>query len=222
MTVAEYILIAFPAVFVILNPFMASSSFMSMTMGLDRRAQLAVAKRACVTSFLVLIIFAAAGHFIFQMFRITVEAFRIAGGIILFTVGLNMLNLKPLRIKQTEEEKEAGSLKKAEDVGIVPLGIPIMSGPGSITTVIVLMAEIKWTSKLTAMMQTAGLVISIFLSVILMYVIMVNAAKLMGRLKLTGIGVITRIMGLILTVIATQFVINGVRDLLPKLAPLVS
>jgi len=106
MNVAEYILIAFPAMLVILNPLMAASSFMSMTQDLQQEVQYSVARKACLTAFIVLVIFAAAGQFIFQMFNITVEAFRIAGGIILFNVGFRMLKLQPLRIKQTEEEKE--------------------------------------------------------------------------------------------------------------------
>lgn len=222
MNVTEYILIAFPAIFVMLNPFTASSTFMSMAQNMDLAAQHHVAKRACVTTFFVLIIFAAAGQFIFQMFHITVEAFRIAGGIILFQVGLNMLNLKPLRIKQTEEEKEAVLKEARSDIGIIPLGIPIMSGPGTITTVIVLMAEINWQSKITGLLQMTGLVISIALCSVLFYYILIHSYKLMNILKTTGVGVMTRIMGLILTVIATQFVINGFRGLLPKFATLLS
>lgn len=106
MSITEYILIAFPAMLVILNPLMAVSSFMSMTQDLQKEIQLSIAWKACCTALFTLILFAAAGQLIFQLFGVTVEAFRIAGGIILFSVGFRMIRLQPLRIKQTEEEKE--------------------------------------------------------------------------------------------------------------------
>lgn len=222
MTVAEYILIAFPAIFVILNPFVASSMFLSLTAGQSEEAQVRIAKRACMTAFVVAIIFIVAGHFIFQIFRITVEAFRIAGGVILFGTGLSMMKMQPLLIKQTEEEKQETLSSQKQDVGVIPLGIPILSGPGTITTVMVLLTEINWKLPMIGILQTAGLIFSCALSLVLIYFILINSRKLMDILKLTGIGVMTRIMGLILTVIATQFVINGVKDLLVKLKPLLS
>lgn len=211
--VFEYFLIAFPAIFVILNPFMAASTFMSMTAECDMAQKKLTARKACLTAFICLVIFAAFGHLIFQFFQITVEAFRISGGIILFLTGLQMLNLQPLRIKQTEEEHEE-MLKKGCDIGVIPLGIPIMCGPGSITTAIVLMGEVKWASPIIGMLQVTGLILSFFLSLLIFYLILSNSQKLTRFLTKTGIGVITRIMGLILTVIATQFVINGIRDIL--------
>ncbi|MDO8526313.1 MAG: MarC family protein [Deltaproteobacteria bacterium] len=220
MTVAEYLFIAFPAIFVILNPFSAASSFLILTTGNDERSKNDIAKRACITAFFVLIVFAIAGHFIFNMFNITISAFRIAGGIIMFTIGLSMLQLQPQRIKQTEEEMEE-SLHKT-DVAIVPLGIPLLSGPGAITTVMVLMTEIDKTSLLIGIMQMACLVLSCALSLVLIYYILTHSGKMLDILKVTGVGVMTRIMGLILTVIATQFVINGVKDLLPEFAKLLS
>lgn len=216
MTVAEYIFIAFPAIFLILNPFSAASSFLTLTQGQSEEAQIRTAKRACTSAFFILIFFALAGHFIFQMFHITISAFRIAGGIIVFQIGLNMLKLQPLRIKQTEEEMEE-SLHK-QDIAIVPLAMPLLSGPGAITTIMVLTAEINWKLKLTGMLQMAGLVIASALSLVLIYYLMTHSRKLLELFKITGVGVMTRIMGLILTVIAAQFVINGVRDLLPEFA----
>lgn len=222
MTVAEYILIAFPAIFVILNPLMAASTFMSMTMEQSETVQLRIAKRACVTALIGMIIFTFAGHLIFRIFNITVEAFRIAGGIILFTVGMQMLKMLPIRIKQTREEEKEMLKRHDQDIGIIPLGVPILCGPGTITTVIVLTAEIDWQNKFIGMLQMTGLLISATLSAILIYYILINSRKLIAILKTTGIGVMTRIMGLILTVIATQFVINGVKGLLPKFAKLLS
>lgn len=222
MTVAEYILIAFPALFVILNPLMAASSFMSMTMGQSDAVQLRIAQRACMTALVAMIVFAFAGHLIFRIFNITVEAFRIAGGIILFTVGMQMLKLQPIRIKQTEEEKRELLKRHDQDVGIVPLGIPILVGPGTITTVLVLTAEINWTNKLIGTLQMTGLLISTLLSVVLIYYLLVHSRRMTDILKTTGINVLTRIMGLILTVIATQFVINGIKGLIPKFAQMLA
>ncbi|MDO8494611.1 MAG: MarC family protein [Deltaproteobacteria bacterium] len=220
MNVAEYILIAFPAIFVILNPFSSSTSFISMTMNHTVEDQLKIAKKACWTAFIGMVVFALAGHLIFQLFQITVEAFRIAGGIILFQVGTNMMKLKPLRIKQTEEEEKESLKRQDLDIGIVPLGIPIMCGPGTITTVIVMMTEINWKEPATGILQATGLILSAGLCSLLFYFILINARKVLQTFKVTGIGVMTRIMGLMLTVIATQFVINGMKGLIPKLAPL--
>lgn len=222
MTVAEYILIAFPALFVILNPLMAATSFMSMTANFSDAAQIRIAQRACVAALIALVVFCFAGHLIFRIFNITVEAFRIAGGIILFTIGMQMLKLQTSRIEQTEEEKEDMTKRPHQDVGIIPLGIPVLVGPGTITTVLVLTAEINWQNKLIGMLQMTGLLISSVLSVVLIYFILLNSRRLIDVLKVTGIGVMTRIMGLILTVIATQFVINGVKGLIPKFASLLS
>lgn len=218
MTVTEYILIAFPAIFVILNPMVAASTFMSMTVDLPENTQTKIAKRSCIAAFVVICVFAIAGHLIFKIFNITVEAFRIAGGIILFTVGMQMLKLMPVRIKQTKEEEKDILKRPHQDVGIVPLGVPVMCGPGTITTILVLTAEINWKIKLIGALQLSGLILCSAISLIVIYYILINSRRLMDVLKITGIGVMTRIMGLILTVIATQFVINGVRDLLPKFA----
>lgn len=220
MSVADYIFIAFPAMFVILNPFSAASSFLTFTASQTEEEQLRTAKRACITAFVVLIIFGLTGHFIFKMFNITLQAFRIAGGIIMFIIGLNMLNMRHSRMKQTEEEMEEGLQRN--DVAIVPLGIPMLSGPGAITTMMVLMTEIDKKSTFNGILQMAGLFISCGLCLFLIYFIMIHSRKLMEWLKITGVGVMTRIMGLILTVIATQFVINGVRDLLPEFSKILS
>ena len=222
MDVAQYIFIAFPAIFVILNPLMAASTFMSMTVGIDEQAQTKIAKRASISALVVMAVFIFAGHLIFRIFGITVEAFRIAGGIILFTVGMQMLKLQTVRIKQTEEEKEDMLKRQHQDIGVIPLGVPVMCGPGTITTILVLTADIDWHNKFLGILEMGGLLFSSILSVILIYYILVHSRRLMDVLKVTGIGVMTRIMGLILTVIATQFVINGLRDLLPKFAKLLS
>lgn len=220
MTVSQYILLAFPAILVILNPLGAATNFLALTTSHTEEEKLHIAKRACLTAFCVLVIFALAGHFIFQIFHITLSAFRIAGGIIIFGVGLNMLKLQPLRIKQTDEEMKENLLRT--DVAVVPLGIPLLSGPGAITTVMVLMTEIDKKSTLTGVFEVAGLLISCILSLVLIYFIFINSKKLLDLLKVTGVGVMTRIMGLIMTVIATQFIINGIKDLLPELAQILS
>ncbi len=218
--VAEFIFIAFPALFVILNPLISASSFISMTIGVPVETQHRIAKKACWTALIAILVFTFAGHLIFRIFNITVEAFRIAGGIVLFTTGFQMLKLSPFLTRQVERAKEEAAKRPDHDIGIVPLGIPIMCGPGTITTVLVLTAEIEWKSKLMGMLQMSGLLISAVVSVILIYFMLIHSNKLMEVLKKTGMEVLNRIMGLFLTVIATQFVINGVKELLPKFAPL--
>lgn len=210
MTIAEYILLSFPAIFVILNPFSAASSFLSMTMERTPKEQKTIAKKACITALVILLVFALGGKFIFQLFDITIPALRIAGGIVLFIVALDMIQLLPIRIRQTQEEIEEGM--QMQDVAAVPLGTPILSGPGAITTVMVLMAETKNVT------QVLLLLLACLLSCVAIYYILLHSRRFLALFKVTGVGISTRIMGLVLSVIAMQFVINGLKELLPEFA----
>ena len=210
MDIFEYIAVAFPAIFVILNPFSALTSFLALTTSKTEEQKHNIAKRACLTAFITLISFILFGHIIFKAFGISMPAFRIAGGIIVFLIGLNMLQHKPLRMKQTDEEMQE-SLTKT-DVAIIPLGIPLMSGPGSITTAMVLMMEARNPFEIV------GLILSCAATCLIFYFILNNSTRFMKYLSLTVAGIMTRVMGLFLSVIAIQFIINGIKELLPIFA----
>jgi multiple antibiotic resistance protein len=153
------------------------------------------------TAALVLLVFAVAGGAILAFFGITTHAFRIAGGIIFFGIGWDMLQARRSRVKATEEEELEGTTR--DEIGIIPLGLPTIAGPGAITTVIVLMG------------QAEGPVQSLFIYGAIAVVLMVTgvalllAPILLKRFGQTGLNVITRIMGLLVMVIGVQFVLDG-------------
>ncbi|MBI3018300.1 MAG: NAAT family transporter [Deltaproteobacteria bacterium] len=200
---------AFAGVFVILDPFGASSHFLALTSQHPSSTKKAIAKKACIVAFGVLIFFSLAGGALFQYFGLTLAALKIAGGILLFTIALGMLYGKRTGAKTTpEEEKEHSEL---EDITVIPMAIPILSGPGAITTVMVLAGEAQTPMKLIMVL------LAILVSVIICYLVLANSVVILNLLKMTGIKILTRIMGLIMSVIAVQFVINGVADVLPLL-----
>lgn len=205
----SYSLLCFGSLFSIVDPFAAVPIFLALTGDQERRAQHGTALRASFTTFVVLTAFALAGTYIFLFFGITVPAFKIAGGILLFGVALDMLRARPSTTRTTSEERSEAATK--EDVGIIPLGLPLLSGPGAIATVMVL------AGKAQGMSQRAGIHAAI-LAVSLTTFLVLRSATFMTRvLGRTGINVIGRIMGLILAAVAIQFVLDGVREGLPHL-----
>ncbi len=205
----HYGLIAFSSLFAIVDPLGNTSVFMTLTANNSLERKINIAKRASLTSFLVMMLFAVAGRLIFQVFGITIGAFQIAGGIILFRISMNMLAARKSRETQTDEEIEDAVDK--EDVAIIPLAIPMMSGPGAITTVIMLMGR-AWSiwhilvlfCCISAVCFTAYLILRISSRIV----------KFMGR---TGLNTMTRVMGLLLAVISVQFVINGIKSTIPEI-----
>ena len=152
----------------------------------------------------MLVTFSLAGTLIFQMFGITLAAFKIAGGMILGLIGLDMLKAKRSPTKETPGETEEGAEK--EDVGIIPLGIPMLAGPGSISSVMVLMSQNQdWPHAIVVIVAIAA-------TSALSFVVLAAADWVSSHLHETGIRILTRMMGLLLTAIAVQFVLNGLKD----------
>jgi multiple antibiotic resistance protein len=170
----------------------------------------AVLRRALLTAFIVLTGFGLQGTFIFRVFGITTEAFRITGGIILFGIGWEMLQARRSRTRTTQEEEEEGGLK--DDVGIIPLGIPLLAGPGAITTVITLLAQAGTTPRRIAVY------VSIAVVLLVTWMVLGVAPLVVRRLGTTGMNVIERIMGLIVMVIGVQFVVDGIREVVLQIA----
>jgi multiple antibiotic resistance protein len=149
------------------------------------------------------VIFAATGNFIFQMFGITLPAFRTAGGLILWLVAMDMLHGQR-RTQEGREEVVEGRTK--EDVAVTPLAVPMLAGPGAISTVIVLSGQARGLS------ETLIVYAAIAATGVITYVVLWLGQPLLGRLGKTGIRVMTRIMGLILAAIAVQFVLSGIKE----------
>jgi multiple antibiotic resistance protein len=199
-SLSQFSFVAFSSIFFLVDPFAAVPPFLAMTDRADPAARRHMAARASWTCFIVLSLFALSGSFIFKMFGITLAAFEIAGGLILLLVGLDMLQAR----RSTQEdvgETDAGEHK--EDIGITPLGIPLLAGPGAISTVMVLMgASPTWRHAIPIFIAIA---VTAFAS----YIILASADRVRKRMGETGIRIMMRIMGLMLTAIAVQFVING-------------
>ncbi len=207
--IATYTLICFGSLFSIVDPFAAVPIFLALVGQQPRVAQNSVALRASLTCFAVLTAFAAAGSLIFTFFGITIPAFKVAGGILLFGVAFDMMRAKQSATKTTQEERSEAESK--EDVGLIPMGIPLLSGPGAIAAVTVL------AGKAHGLSEHLGLHLAIVaVSVLTLFVLRSSMfmARVLGR---TGLNVIGRIMGLILAALAIQFVLDGVREALPSL-----
>jgi multiple antibiotic resistance protein len=160
-----------------------------------------MAKRASWTCFLVLSGFAMAGTVIFKMFGITLPAFRIAGGLIMILIGLDMVQARRSQTKETPSETQQ-ALEK-DDVSIVPLGVPMLAGPGSISTVIALMAQsTNWQHSIL-------IIVAVALTAFISYWTLAAADRLGRRMGDTGIHILTRFMGLLLMAIAVQFILSG-------------
>ena len=200
----QFSFVAFTSIFVLVDPVAAVPSFLAMTGPCDRGKRRHMAVRAAWTCFIVLVAFSMAGTYIFKMFGITLAAFRIAGGLILGLIGLDMLRARRSPTKETPDEAEEGAEK--EDVGVIPLGIPMLAGPGSISSVMVLMSQnTDWPH--------AGIVIAAIAVVsALAFLILAAADRVSSYLHETGIRILTRLMGLLLLAIAVQFVLNGLTD----------
>lgn len=204
MVMLRFLLIAFTSIFVLVDPIAAVPTFLAMTNGSTRAERRHMAVRASWTCFVILVTFSLAGTLIFQLFGLTLAAFKIAGGLLLGSIGFEMLRAKRSATKETPDEASEGSEK--EDVGIIPLGLPMLAGPGAISTVMVLMTQNPdWPHEL-AILGAIGVTSAIA------FAVLASADRVSSLLHETGIRILTRMMGLLLIAIAVQFVLNGLRD----------
>lgn len=183
--------------------------FISLTDGYGKDKVRSTAMKACTICSVVLLTFTFGTESILSFFGITIPSFRLAGGIILFNVAVQMLDVRMGRIKTTPEE-EAEAAEK-EDVAIVPLAIPMLSGPGAITTVMVLSGEFHYV---TAKLLLALAILLVSLCTYLIFTKSEHLARVLGR---SGVNILTRIMGLILAVVAVEIISKGLKGLFPHL-----
>ncbi|WP_042701635.1 neutral amino acid NAAT transporter SnatA [Thermococcus sp. PK] len=197
-------LYVFVTLFAVMNPIGAVPVFLSIAQHCrSYEGMRSLAKRTSVAVFMTLITFALLGEWIFKFFGSTIDAFAIAGGILLFRMALEMLSGSLSTIKIThEEEEEAVSLS---EIAIIPLAIPLISGPGSITTVMIHMA------KSSDYLGKIVVILAIFVASLSVYLVLMSAEKVQRKLGKVGIRLITRMMGLILASMAVQLVINGIK-----------
>ena len=197
----QFAILAFTSLLAIVNPLGAVPLYVALTAPYTRQHRSATLRRAIVTGTAVLFVFALAGTWILQFFGITRQAFQIAGGILFFTVGWDMLQARRSRVKTTEEEEDESSRK--DDVGIIPLGLPTLAGPGAITTVIAL------NGQAASLLDSAAVYVAIVAVLLICWITLAAAPALTRRMGQTGMNVMTRLMGLLVMVVGAQFVING-------------
>jgi multiple antibiotic resistance protein len=199
-----FFVLVFPSLFSIVDPLAAVPIFLALTSKEDPHSQRRTAIRAAVTAAVILSLFALLGTQIFRFFGITIPAFKIAGGVLLFTMALEMMRAKHSAARSTVEEETEAQHK--EDVGLIPLGVPLLSGPGAIASVMV------WSSRAVRYDQKIALFVAIGLLAVTILLTLLFAPRLARVFGRTGINIVTRIMGLILAATAAQFIIDGWRE----------
>jgi len=200
-----YIITVFIAIFAIVDPIGNIPIFYTITQRFTREERIRIAKKAVIAAIITLVVFALIGQYIFILFSITIPAFRIAGGLLLFRVAFNMLYGVTPGTKSTEREKE--ETLEMEMLGVVPLGIPLLAGPGAISTVMLYNSQGSFGN-------TIVIFFSIFATLSITYALLLNVDRIFNRLGQVGSLAISRIMGIILAAIAVQFLINGVHQLM--------
>lgn len=194
-----FLITAFVTMFVVIDPMGMAPLFVALTQGMSRQRRRAIAIRSCVTGFILLLAFAAFGEKLLGFVGISMPAFRVAGGILLFITALDMLFER--RTKRREDTSE----EHGEDPSIFPLAIPLIAGPGAIASVILLTGQKPGLAGL-------GIVAGITLAVLLVVFALFLASGLLERaLGKTGITVVTRLLGMLLAALSVQFVLDGLR-----------
>ncbi|MEX2157581.1 MAG: MarC family protein [Gemmatimonadales bacterium] len=198
----ELVLI-FTSILFIVDPFAAVPTFLAMTPRDSPQQRRQLAKRGALTCAITLIAFALGGSVIFKVFGITIGAFKIAGGVL---IGLNALDMvQARRSQQRETPAETAEGIQKDDIGILPLGVPMLAGPGAISTVMVLALGAKTVAA------TVAVYVSIILTAMITYYVLAAATLVERRLGQTGMKILTRLMGLVLCAIAIQFILDGIK-----------
>lgn len=199
---------ALAAIFAVMNPIGNVPIFLSLTGGYTRAQRRATARRAIVVAFLILVAFLVLGHLIFELFGITVAAFRVAGGILIFGIAYNLLHGQPSHAHAPHEEEHA-DVAGGDDVSVTPLATPLLAGPGTIATVMAL------SGGPHLLMSSLSVLIALVIVLAGTYAILHYAGVIGHRLSKTEMNVITRLMGLLLAVIAVQMAVAGLDTLFP-------
>jgi multiple antibiotic resistance protein len=201
MTLIEYTLLALSSLFVVVDPIAVVPAFIAMTPNDPPQAQLRMARLACLVAAGVLVLFALTGKWIFKLLGITLPAFQIAGSLLLLRMALDMLYAKRPASQETHEEVEAGAAK--DDIAITPLGVPMLAGPGAISTSLILLSQAQGIA------QHIALFASILAVCAASYWIFWLAARGARRFSPLALKLVTRLMGLLLAAVSVQFALNG-------------
>lgn len=196
-------LLCFTSFFTLINPLSTMPVFMTMTAELSEKERNRTAKKATIVALITIIIFAFSGQLLFNFFGISVNSFRIVGGVIFFIMGMDMLQARLGQVKIKDSEVKT----YVNDISVTPLAIPMICGPGAITNSIVLMED---ASNLTRKIILFG---TIILVMFITYIIFYSSSRIIKMLGQTGINVMMRLMGLIVMVIAVEFFFSGLKPI---------
>lgn len=203
----QFALITFTSILFIVDPIAVIPTYLVITRNETAEQRASTARRACIAAGALLAAFGFAGKVIFDYLGITLAAFRIAGGGILWLIAMDMLRSQRTTQETTAEIVEG---QEKEDVAITPLAMPMLAGPGAITTVMVLSGQAHSAAR------AAAVYAAIALAAFVCWVVLRVSDRLIARLGRTGIQILTRMMGLLLAALAVQFVITGVQDAMGK------
>ena len=205
----QFLILCLSTLLTLINPLGIAPIFIVMTERFSKKEKVKIAKKGIATGTITLLVFTLLGSIIFNLYGITLEAFQIMGGILFFRSGLRMLEAQVGRSRSTDTEIE--EFKESDEIAISPIGIPLIAGPGAITGVMLL------SGKAPSTISLGTLLLAVLITMIIFYFILRAGDQVGKKIGVTGMRVIQRIMGLILMVIAVQFVINGVEAIITRL-----
>lgn len=199
----DFWITAFVSVLFLVDPPGTVPAFLALTSRYTPARRKKTAFVACVTATLTLTIFAAVGTYLFRYLSLTLPAFQIAGGLILFVVALDMIRAQRSTQEEPDEHSPPAPDDQADDIAVTPLAIPFLAGPAALSTVTVLMAQAQDAA------QVAGVFVAIAATGLICYMTLRLGEPIQRRLGVTGIHVLGRVLGLVLAGISVQFVLDG-------------
>lgn len=199
----------FVTLFVVVDPIGLLPVIAGLTEGFSWRERNQVINKAVLVATSIVALFALVGKYILFYFGITLEAFYIAGGILLFLIAIDMLFARPSRARETEQEEAEGK-RRRQEIFVFPLAIPMLSGPGTIATVMLLESLAEGDA-----MRLVVFALSTILVLFFSWVILRAGSAILRSIGQTGVLVISRLMGILLAALAVQFVVNGIKNLFP-------
>jgi len=203
----KFAVVALSAIFFVIDPLANLPIFLTITTGDSLEQRQRIARRAAFAAWIMLCTFAVAGGLIFQAFGISLGAFKIAGGIMLLLMSIDMMRANTSPTRTTLEEQDESRAR--DDIAIFPVATPMLAGPGAIATVMVLMSRAEWRPA-----ATASVFVAITITCIVSWLLMRYAARAERLIPKTILRAFERVMGLLLAAVAVEFVAGGVRDLI--------
>lgn len=211
MTEADltFALVALSAVFFVIDPLACVPLFLSITGGQDPDARRQIARQAALAAWCLLSLFALAGGLVFRAFGISLGAFKVAGGLMLLLMAVDMMRAQPSPTRTTAEEQAESS--RRDDIAVFPLATPMLAGPGAIATVMVLMSRAGGR-----VLPIVAVFVAITITCVVAWLLMRSAASAERWLPKTLLRAFERVMGLLLAAVAVEFIAGGVRDLVAR------